>query len=206
MAETVSFQDANISMEELLNNSGMHYSDIEPGSVVTGKIVGFQPEINPEMVIIDMGSKSEGKISYREFDTKPRIGEEIEALAKSVDKETGLVLLSCKALERLRGWEIVQEIFEKELPVTGIVKRSMKNGYMVNIEGVAMFLPHSHLGSLVTMNRGGKKPDIIGQAFTVKILELDNRKKTGVVSRKIFQDVQNDQMLFDHPSCLHTYT
>lgn len=195
----VSFQEENVSMEELLNSSGgLDVHDSRPGQVVKGKVVAFQPnEENPEFIIIDMGSKSEGRLSIREFDQKPFIGMEVEALAKSTDRETGLVSLSRRALERQRGWEIVQEVAEKDLPVNGIVRRSMKNGYIVNVEGLSMFLPHSHVGSLLgSPRRGeghGRKPELIGQTITVHILELDPRKKTGVVSRKAFLDKQNQE-------------
>lgn len=195
---TVSFQDANLSMEDLLNQDRLDVHEIASGSVITGKIVGFHPdEKSPEDVIIDMGSKSEGKISIKEFDDKPHIGDEVEALVKSYDKESGLVTLSRRALEKARGWEIVQEMFEKNLPVTGMVKRGMKNGFLVNIEGLPMFLPHSHIGNLVGSPRSGKKIDVIGQTFTFRILELNARRQTGVVSRKAFQDEQNQQIWAD---------
>lgn len=182
----VLFEDSNISMEDVFKTDTT-VADIRPGAVVTGKIVG----VTPDFAIIDMGSKSEGRIGIREFDTPPTIGETVEALVRSYDQETGLVQLSKRELELRRGWEIVKEAFEKQVPVNALVKRSMREGYMVNVEGVFMFLPHTQVGLLGPRERGAKKINIVGQTYLVKILELNERRKTGTVSRKVFQDEQN---------------
>ncbi|HRP70972.1 MAG TPA: S1 RNA-binding domain-containing protein, partial [Turneriella sp.] len=144
-----------------------------------------------EFAIIDMGGKSEGRIGLREFDTAPTVGDSIEALVKSYDRETGLVQLSKRELESRRGWEIVKEAYEKNVPVNGLVKRSMRDGYMLNVEGVFMFMPHTQVGLLGPRERGAKRINIIGQKYLVKITSLNERRKTGEVSRKIFQDEQN---------------
>ncbi len=162
-------------------------ADIRPGGEVTGKIVS----ITPDFAIIDMGGKSEGRIGIREFDVTPAVGETVEALVKSYDRETGLVHLSKRELEMRRGWEVVKEAFEKNVPVNGLVKRSMRDGYMVNVEGVFMFMPHTAVGLLGPRDRGSKRINIVGQNYLVKITELNDRRKSGSVSRKIFQDEQN---------------
>jgi small subunit ribosomal protein S1 len=182
----VLFQDSDISMAEVFKTD-IAVADIRPGAVVTGKVVG----ITPEFAIIDMGGKSEGRIGIREFDGEPKIGETVEALVRSYDQETGLVQLSKRELELRRGWEIVKEAFEKQVPVNALVKRSLREGYLVNVEGVFMFLPHTQVGLLGPRERGAKKINIVGQTYLVKILDLNERRKTGTVSRKLFQDEQN---------------
>jgi small subunit ribosomal protein S1 len=182
----VLFQDSDVSMADVFKTD-IAVADIRPGAVVTGKVVG----ITPEFAIIDMGSKSEGRIGIREFDGEPKIGETVEALVRSYDQETGLVQLSKRELELRRGWEIVKEAFEKQVPVNALVKRSLREGYLVNVEGVFMFLPHTQVGLLGPRERGAKKINIVGQTYLVKILDLNERRKTGTVSRKLFQDEQN---------------
>lgn len=194
---SISFQDGNLSMEELLNQTEFKNNQISTGKVISGKVVGFQPnDENPETVIVSMGTKSEGKISIKEFVDKPNIGDEIEAIIKQVERETGIVELSKRELEKRRGWEIVSEAFEKDMPVTGTVRRPMKQGYLVNVEGLNMFLPHSHVGNLSIASdgkRSNRKAEIIDNVFTFKILELNPKKVTGVVSRKEFIEKQNDK-------------
>jgi ribosomal protein S1 len=182
----VLFQDSNVSMADVFKTDTA-VADIRSGGIISGKIVS----ITPEFAIVDMGGKSEGRIGLREFDVAPAVGETVEALVKSYDRETGLVQLSKRELEMRRGWEIVKEAHEKAVPVNGLVKRSMRDGYMVNVEGVFMFLPHTEVGLLGPRDRGAKRLNIVGQNYLVKILDLNDRRKTGTVSRKAFQDEQN---------------
>ncbi|MBS0617729.1 MAG: S1 RNA-binding domain-containing protein, partial [Spirochaetes bacterium] len=175
----VLFQDSNVSMADVFKTDTA-VADIRSGATVSGKIVS----ITPEFAIIDMGGKSEGRIGIREFDIAPAVGETVEALVKSYDTETGLVQLSKRELEMRRGWEIVKEAHEKNVPVNGLVKRSMRDGYMVNVEGVFMFMPHTQVGLLGPRERGAKRINIVGQNYLVKITELNDRRKTGEVSRK----------------------
>ncbi|MCS6972189.1 MAG: S1 RNA-binding domain-containing protein [Turneriella sp.] len=182
----VLFEDSNISMEDIFKTE-VAVADIRPGAVVTGKVVG----VTNDYAIIDMGSKSEGRIALREFDSPPAEGDTVEALVRSFDAESGMVQLSKRELELRRGWEIVKEAFEKQVPVNAVVRRSMRNGYLVNVEGVFMFLPHQHVGLLGPRERSARKPNIVGETYLVKILELNERRKTGTVSRRAFQDEQN---------------
>lgn len=189
----VSFQDSNISMEEALREEDLNVTDIKPNTIVRGKVVTVQTETRPEQVIVAMGAKSEGKIALREFQEKPHVGDDIEALVKAIDRDTGLAILSKRALEQQRGWEIAQEAFENGVPVYGVVKRPWRQGYLVMVDGLSMFLPHSHVGIVHGSGRRGKKPDIIGLESSFKILELNPRRKTGVISRKAFLDEQNEK-------------
>lgn len=177
------------TMEALLNEGELQVSEIKKGSVISGRIV----KIQDDAAIIDMGSKSEGRISLREFDTKPVIGDSVEAIIRNMDSQTGLLQLSKRELEQRRGWEIVKEYYEKAKPVTGEVRRAIKDGYLVNVEGLLMKLPHSMIGLISDKYKRGKKLDIIGVAFSFKIINIDHRRHTGIVSRKDFQNDQNEQ-------------
>ena len=190
-ASPISFQDSNMTMEELLNNNDLSVTPVKSGDIIQGKIVGFDSEQDRKYIIVSMGTKSEGRISQNEFDQKPQVGDDIEAIIKSIDKETGIVFLSQRELEIRRGWEVVAESFDKNLPVSGVVKRQVQRGYSVNVCGVNMFLPHSHVGSLLNPGDRSKKPPVVNNTFMFQILELDRRKKTGIISRKSFLDGEN---------------
>lgn len=187
----VSFQESNITMEELLNGGDIDVTPMKTGAIVQGKVVGFSDDSGHELVIVSMGgAKSEGKISTREFDARPEVGDDIEAIIKSIDSDNGLIYLSKAELEKRRGWEVVSESFEKNLPVGGVVTKQTQRGYMVNVSGLPMFLPHSHVGNLSGSDKS-RKSGIVGNTLMVKILEVDTRKKSGIVSRKAFLEGEN---------------
>ncbi|MCS6985634.1 MAG: S1 RNA-binding domain-containing protein [Leptospiraceae bacterium] len=180
-------EESHLTMEDLLKEENLPQNEIRLHSEVTGRVVG----ISENYVIVDLGSKSEGRIPLREFPEPPKTGDIVEAIVKGFDKETGFINLSKRELEIRKGWEIVKEAYENQLSVSGTIKRSMKHGYLVHVEGLAMFLPHSQVGSLGPARRG-QKPQIVGQTFSFRILEINPKKKTGVLSRKLFQDEQNE--------------
>ena len=189
---SVSFQVNNLSMEDLLNENGVFSNSSAPGSIITGKVAGFNKDSGKEYVIISMGTKSEGKIDLSELDQKPEIGSDMEALVISTDYESGMIRLSRRELEAQRGWDVVKESYEKDLPVSGVVKSQSNRGFVVSVSGLNLFLPHSHIGSLIQGNdRSGRKPSVIGSTYMFKVLEIDSRKKTGVVSRKAFMEGEN---------------
>ena len=160
--------------------------EIFPGQIVKGRIIGVDNPENPQYVILSLGSKYEGKIPYREFDTPPQENEEIEALVKKRDEKDSLFLLSKRELERKQGWMSIQEAYKQDLPIVGVIKKVTKNGYVVSIKGVYMFLPKKEVGKYFP-----RKP--IGTTHTFKVLSIDEKKKRGILSRKKWQEEEDER-------------
>ena len=191
------FKDQDLSMDEFLSQEVISVVEINKGSVVKGKVIAYQPEKSPENIILAMESKFEGNIPVREFDNIPVIGKEIEAIVKGVDKETGLLYLSKRELELTRGMNFLKEAYEKGLYVIGEVERRVEKGYIVEVEKIKMFMPFSEVGPFLKEKRYEKRPDMVGNSFTCKILELNPKKFTGIVSKRAFQDEQNRSYWYD---------
>src|SRR3972149_591890 len=70
-------------------------------------------------VVIDCGYKSEGMIPKFEFDdpSEIKIGEEVEVLLEAVEDDSGLIKLSKRKADRIRGWErIIAKYKERDSP------------------------------------------------------------------------------------------
>ena len=109
------FDDA--AMGELVKETGAH----TPGSILTGHVV----KVIGNDVIIEVGLKSEGSVELSEFDDRESIqpGEAVEVLLEEVESESGLVVLSKRKADRIRGWErILKENKEGDV-VSGRVMR-----------------------------------------------------------------------------------
>jgi small subunit ribosomal protein S1 len=148
-----------------------------PGSILTGKIV---EQIGND-VIIEIGLKSEGIVESNEFDSPEEIepGKEIEVFVEDIDAEDGMILLSKRKADRIRGWEkIVTEKEEGDI-VKGKVTRRIKGGLLVDI-GVPVFLPASQ----VDIRKPGDISRFIGEDIECKILKIDTENKNIVVSRR----------------------
>jgi len=73
-----------------------------PGTILKGTIV---TQIGSD-VIVEVGLKSEGVVDAGEFeDGEIEAGKEIEVLLDETDSESGLVLLSKRKADTIRGWE-----------------------------------------------------------------------------------------------------
>jgi len=149
----------------------------EVGKIIKGRIV----TVNEDDVVLDIGYKSEGIIPLHEFGGKPEIevGQEIEVLLEAVEDESGLVVLSKRKADYIRGWErTIAEHNEGDV-VTGRVMRKIKGGLLVDI-GVPVFLPASQ----VNIRRPGDIAEYIGKEIQCKILKIDEARRNIVVSRR----------------------
>ncbi len=147
------------------------------GAVLKGRIVG----IVGDEVVVEVGLKSEGSVSLSEFDDPASIkpGDSIEVLLEEVESDGGLVVLSKRKADRIRGWERILETNKEGDTVSGLVTRKIKGGLLVDI-GVPAFLPASQ----VDVRRPGDIGEFINQRIEAKILKIDQERRNIVVSRR----------------------
>jgi len=154
---------------------------LTPGTILKGRII---QQIGSD-VILEIGLKSEGAVDVSEFDDPSEIqpGSEIEVLLEEVDSG-GLIILSKRKADRIRGWERLITTHKEGDMVTGKVVRRIKGGLLVDI-GVPVFLPASQ----VDIRKPGDISRFIGQDVTCEILKIDQENKNIVISRrKIIED------------------
>ena len=148
-----------------------------PGAIIKGTIV---TQIGND-VIVEVGLKSEGVVDADEFDSADEIspGREIEVLLEDMDSEGGLILLSKRKADRIRGWETVIDTNKEGDVVSGRVVRRIKGGLLVDI-GVPVFLPASQ----VDIRKPGDISRLIGKDVRCQILTIDIEGRNIVVSRR----------------------
>jgi len=148
-----------------------------PGTILAGTIVS---QIGND-VIVEVGLKSEGIIEASEFDDPDEIepGNQIEVLLEDTDSGDGLVVLSKRKADRIRGWENVITTKKEGDIITGRVIRRIKGGLLVDI-GVPVFLPASQ----VDIRKPGDISRFIGKEVECKILKIDIEGHNIVISRR----------------------
>ena len=148
-----------------------------PGAILKGKIVS---RIGND-VIVEVGLKSEGVVDASEFESSDEIetGKDIEVLLEDTDSESGLILLSKRKADVIRGWENIINTKKEGDVVTGKVIRRIKGGLLVDI-GVAVFLPASQ----VDIRKPGDISRFIGKEVESKILKIDEEGRNIVISRR----------------------
>ena len=148
-----------------------------PGTILKGTIVS---QIGND-VIVEVGLKSEGVVDVSEFESSDEIapGKEIDVLLEDTDSEGGLILLSKRKADRIRGWEVIVNTKKEGDVVSGRVIRRIKGGMLVDI-GVPVFLPASQ----VDIRKPGDISRFVGKEVKCKILKIDVEGRNVVVSRR----------------------
>ncbi len=163
--------------EEALGEMIQEKPTPQAGSVLAGHVVS----VVGNDVIVEVGLKSEGTVDIGEFPDRDAVepGMEVEVFLEDMESETGLVELSKRKADRIRGWErIVNEKSEGDA-VSGTVTRKIKGGLLVDI-GVPAFLPASQ----VDIRRPSDIGEYIGKQIDAKILKIDDDRRNIVISRR----------------------
>jgi len=152
--------------------------DFDVNKIVPGRVI----QVDSEMVLIDVGLKSEGTVPLSEWgeeEEPPQPGDTVKVLIENIEDEMGGVEISKKRAEIIEQWEkIIKEIEEGQV-VTGKVTRKIKGGLLVDI-GVNVFLPASQ----VDIRRPGDIGDYIDRTVQCEVLKIDEVRRNIVVSRR----------------------
>lgn len=146
------------------------------GDIVNGTIL----EIRPQVVLVDIGYKSEGVIPISEFeDEEIEKGDQIEVLIESLENDEGLVVLSKEKAAHKQNWDKIVAVYKEGGLVKGKVKSVVKGGLMVNV-GVEAFLP----GSQVDIIPPKDLNEFVGNVYEFKIVKVNDERKNIVLSRR----------------------
>jgi small subunit ribosomal protein S1 len=168
------------SFSELFENS-LANQRIRPGTILTGLVV----EVTPDVVIVNVGLKSEAVIPIDQFknergEVEVKAGDSIEVALDAVEDGTGETRLSRDKAKRARTWTRLEEAFNAGEIVTGIISGRVKGGFTVEIEHVRAFLP----GSLVDVRPVRDTAYLEGKSLEFKVIKLDQKRNNVVVSRR----------------------
>ncbi|MBT7957984.1 MAG: 30S ribosomal protein S1 [Akkermansiaceae bacterium] len=164
---------ATAELETLIDSK---FRAFEEGSVVNGTIIAIKPQV----VLVDIGYKSEGAIPTSEFeDEEIEEGDEVEVLLMKLEDDEGMVVLSKEKAAHRKNWEKIVGVFHDGGLVKGKIKSAVKGGLMVNV-GVEAFLP----GSQVDIIPPKDLNEYIGKVYEFKIVKVNDERKNIVLSRR----------------------
>jgi small subunit ribosomal protein S1 len=154
---------------------------IKPGAILTGRVV----EVGPDVVLVNAGLKSEAVIPADQFrnergEMEVAVGDDVEVALDSVEDGNGETRLSREKAKRARTWSRLEQAFEKQEIVKGIINGRVKGGFTVEIDFVRAFLP----GSLVDVRPVRDPSYLEGKTLEFKVIKLDQKRNNVVVSRR----------------------
>jgi small subunit ribosomal protein S1 len=162
--------------QELVDLIDSKFREFREGTIVKGTII----EIRPQVVLVDIGYKSEGAIPSNEFeDEEIEAGDEVEVLLERLENDEGMVVLSKEKAAHKQNWEKIVKVFQDGGLVRGKVKSVVKGGLTVNV-GVEAFLP----GSQVDIIPPKDLNEYVGNIYEFKIVKVNDERKNIVLSRR----------------------
>ncbi|MEI7910041.1 MAG: 30S ribosomal protein S1 [Verrucomicrobiota bacterium] len=180
---TVLAEPTNKELNDLIDSK---FREFREGSIVKGTIL----EIRPQVVLVDVGYKSEGAIPSNEFeDEEIEIGDEIEVLLEKLENEEGMVVLSKEKAAHKQNWEKIVKVFQDGGLVRGKVKAVVKGGLTVNV-GVEAFLP----GSQVDIIPPKDLNEYVGNVYEFKIVKVNDERKNIVLSRREVIEAERSEL------------
>lgn len=152
----------------------------EEEELIEGTIV----KIDSDWVLVDVGMKIEGKISPDEIKDENgellfKEGDKISVLLVGDRQEKPRISYK-KARKKLKAKEYIQENKDKEdIDVTGVITKKNAGGYIVDVDGVDMFLPTSLAAFKPKTNQ-------VGKTITARVTKMDEQDGSIVLSRRFF--------------------
>ena len=165
--------------------------ELSEGNVIKGTIVG----IEKDLAIIDVGLKTEGRIPLREFmvpgsDVQLKVGDVVEVFLERVENAMGEAVLSREKAKREESWVKLEQQFNKQEKVQGVIFNKVKGGFTVDLDGAVAFLPGSQVDIRPVRDIG----PLMHQPLPFLILKMDKRRGNIVVSRRsVLEETRQEQ-------------
>ncbi|MEY4966912.1 MAG: hypothetical protein RL274_2495 [Pseudomonadota bacterium] len=153
----------------------------QEGQVIKGTIIA----IENDFAMVDVGLKTEGRISLKEFampgiPADIKVGDTVEVYLERVENALGEAVLSRDKARREESWVNLEKAFTDVTRVTGVIFGRVKGGFTVDLDGAVAFLP----GSQVDVRPMRDVGPLMNQPQLFQILKMDRRRGNIVVSRR----------------------
>ncbi|CAN5594767.1 hypothetical protein BH24DEI1_BH24DEI1_09290 [soil metagenome] len=180
-------REREITMEDVIaaSDDQLARKPIHRGMVTTGTVI----MLSQDGVIVDVGAKIEGLIPYNqlyEFEVKAdeaakyvKSGDQIQVYVVRADIPNNTIILSKKRADQEKAWNLLQDIFEKGLPVEVEIVEKVRGGLVANL-GVRAFLPASQ----IDVRRINDLSPYVDKRLKVRIIELNRKRNRVIISRR----------------------
>jgi small subunit ribosomal protein S1 len=186
--ETMESMEAMEAAEPSMTMYEDSFGQFKEGEVVTGVITS----IDKDLVLVDIGYKSEGQIRINEFRAEDgsitaKVGEKVEVMVEWWDDEDERVILSKEKAANIKVWDNIKKCHDEDGAIQGTIASRVKGGFSVDI-GVLAFLP----GSQADLRPIRNLDDMVGKAFDFKILKYNRKRSNIVLSRRVLLEKERE--------------
>ena len=170
-------EDTFAGYEQLKELIEQTLTDVSEHEIVKGRIVS----VGDKDVVIDIGFKSDGIVPKSEFASELEAGDEVEVYLERIEDYHGQLILSKTKADTVQRWMKVEDAFENEKVLEGVIVRRIKGGMIVELlDGMEAFLP----GSQIDVRPVRDFDAYLEKRMEFKIVKLNPANENIVVSHK----------------------
>ena len=185
-----------MSMESLMASHDAYeesFRELKRGEFLTGRVI----QVNDEGAMVDVGYKTEGFIPVNQLthrkDVNPKElleeGQDVKVVVLKVNHSEGQVLLSKRQADVEAAWFSMLEAHQNGEVLESTCVEQVKGGLIVDI-GLRGFVPASH----VDLRPVSDLSDYVGEVMRLKVLEVDQKRRKVVLSRKKALEDERDKL------------
>jgi small subunit ribosomal protein S1 len=175
------------TMAELLASEEAH-AELRTGRIVKGQVMGM----DENGISLSVGYKFEGMIPSSEIRSiypmpateRFKIGDSIDVMVLDTKARNGQIMLSFDRAQSITAWAKVENSFEQNESVSGIVTGHNRGGVVVNVDGLQCFIPLSHVVIEPGYDQEVALTRKLGSTVTMKAIEVNRKKNKAVFSER----------------------
>jgi len=193
----------NMSMEELLAKQDIGDYDF-PKKGETRK--GTVASISAGQILVSIGTKSEGVITGKEFESIPQdvfeklqVGQEIDVFVIDPEDPSGNVVLSYRNALEANSWKQAEDLKDSGEVFPSEIIKFNKGGLIVPIGTLMGFVPASQISLSRRSNMSGETPEarwakMVGEPITVRVIEVDRERRRLILSERAASTETREQI------------
>jgi small subunit ribosomal protein S1 len=161
----------------------------ERGDIVTGTILA----IDQHGLLVDVGLKKDGMVTKQDLERLPKelefgLGQDITVMIHRLADSNGNLIVSVSQALQVTDWQDAEKIMEDDEVWDGTVAEANRGGLIVPFGNLRGFIPASHVIDLPRnvseQDRKNYLTDFVGKPITVKIIEVNRKRRRLVFSQR----------------------
>lgn len=194
---TLDAQDTGLDFAALLEES-FAMEQPERGDILTGTVLA----VDNQGLIIDVGLKRDAVVSRSDMDRlgndfSCEVGDEIPVMIIRTEDSEGNLVVSVAQAHQLKDWTLAEEYLDNGEVWEGVITEANRGGLIVPFGHLRGFVPASHVMDLPRgldeEERKSHMADLIGRKISVKVIEVNRKRRRLVLSQREAQSGRRAQ-------------
>lgn len=187
-------------LEQMLDDPQHGFHAPQFGDVIDGTIM----QKSRDELLVDVGAKSEGIITAREFSSltdeefdELNVGDKILVFVTQPEATEGVIGLSIDRARQEKSWRELQQKYDNNELLEAEVVNYNKGGLLVNLSGVRGFVPASQVIEITTGDEAQKQAEmarLVGRTLQLKIIEINRNRNRLILSERQALQERRDEM------------